>query len=286
MSKVLQIDRETLRKLQLKELESLEYFDSFCKENELRYYLLGGCVIGALRHGGFIPWDDDIDIIMPRRDYERMLRLWKQQENNERFLMLKTDGRVFTGNSFATLIDTSATMIKENQKDIDVPHGIVTDIFPMDGCPDKKLQRYMQYYHAMMYSLFITEFVPEKHGKLMKFICSLLLKLFPSREKRTKIWKKHEKKMTKYGFNTHKKCTELCAGPHYMLNEYPQKAFAKAVYHDFEGMSVPLPQGYDEYLTMAFGDYMQMPPEDKQTPHHDLVTLDLDTPCINRDQPI
>ena len=286
MSEVLQIDRETLRKLQLKELESLEYFDSFCKENELRYYLLGGCVIGALRHGGFIPWDDDIDIIMPRRDYERMLRLWKQQESNERFLMLKTDGRVFTGNSFATLIDTSATMIKENQKDIDVPHGIVTDIFPMDGCPDKKLQRYIQYYHAMMYSLFITEFVPEKHGKLMRFICSLLLKLFPSREKRTKIWKKHEKKMTKYSFNTHKKCTELCAGPHYMLNEYPQKAFAKAVYHDFEGMSVPLPQGYDEYLTMAFGDYMQMPPEDKQTPHHDLVALDLDTPCINRDQPI
>ena len=156
----------------------------------------------------------------------------------------------------------------------------------MGGPCDKKLQRYMQYYHAMMYSLFITEFVPEKHGKLMKFICSLLLKLFPSREKRTKIWKKHEKKMTKYGFNTHKKCTELCAGPHYMLNEYPQKAFAKAVYHDFEGMSVPLPQGYDEYLTMAFGDYMQMPPEDKQTPHHDLVALDLDTPCINRDQPI
>lgn len=279
MSEVLQINRDTLRKLQLKELESLVYFNDFCQRNELRYYLLGGCVIGAIRHGGFIPWDDDIDIIMPRRDYERMLRLWKQQESGERFLMLKTDGKIFTGNCFATLIDTSATMVKENQKDIEVPHGIVTDIFPMDGCPDKKLQRYFQYYHAMMYSLFITEFVPEKHGKAMRFICSLLLKLAPSREIRTKIWKKHEQKMKKYGFNTHKKCTELCAGPHYMLNEYPQVAFAKAEYHEFEGLSVPLPQGYDEYLTMAFGDYMQMPPEDKQIPHHDLVALDLETPC-------
>ena len=279
MSEVISVSREELRQLQLKELESLTYFEEFCKKHELRWYLLGGCVIGAVRHGGFIPWDDDVDIIMPRRDYERMLRLWKQEESSERFLMLKTDGEVFTGNSFATLIDTSATMVKENQQDIDVPHGIVTDIFPMDGCPDKKLQRYLQYYHAMMYSLYITEVVPTKHGALMKAVCSVLLKLVPSRERRTKIWKKHEKKMTKYAFNTHKKCTELCAGPHYMLNEYPQEAFAKAVYHEFEGLSMPLPQGYDAYLKMAFGEYMELPPEDKQVPHHDLVALDLSKPC-------
>lgn len=279
MSEVISVSREELRQLQLKELESLTYFEEFCKKHELRWYLLGGCVIGAVRHGGFIPWDDDVDIIMPRRDYERMLRLWKHEESSERFLMLKTDGEVFTGNSFATLIDTSATMVKENQQDIDVPHGIVTDIFPMDGCPDKKLQRYLQYYHAMMYSLYITEVVPTKHGALMKAVCSVLLKLVPSRERRTKIWKKHEKKMTKYAFNTHKKCTELCAGPHYMLNEYPQEAFAKAVYHEFEGLSMPLPQGYDAYLKMAFGEYMELPPEDKQVPHHDLVALDLSKPC-------
>ena len=144
MSEIISVSREELRQLQLKELESLTYFKEFCEKHELRWYLLGGCVIGAVRHGGFIPWDDDVDIIMPRRDYERMLRLWKQEESSERFLMLKTDGEVFTGNSFATLIDTSATMVKENQQDIDVPHGIVTDIFPMDGCPDKKIQRYLQ----------------------------------------------------------------------------------------------------------------------------------------------
>lgn len=279
MSDILQLDKETLRKLQQKELESLIYFDAFCKKHELRYYLLGGCVIGAVRHNGFIPWDDDIDLIMPRRDYERMLRLWRENEPNERFLMLKTDGETFTGNSFATLVDTSATMVKENQKDIDVPHGIVTDIFPMDGCPDKKLRRYLQYYHAMMYSLYITEVVPTKHGLPIRLIGSILLKLVPSRDKRTKIWKKHERKMTKYAFNTHTKCTELCAGPHYMLNEYPQEAFAEAVYHDFEGLTMPLPKGYDAYLRMAFGDYMALPPEEQQVPHHDLVALNLEQPC-------
>ena len=276
---MIDIDRETLRKLQLKELESLVYFNEFCERNELRYYLLGGCVIGALRHGGFIPWDDDIDLIMPRRDYQRMLRLWKEQEkDNERFLMLTTDGEVFTGNCFATMIDTSATMIKENQKDIDVPRGIVTDIFPMDGCPDGRLARYMQFYHAMMYSLYITEVVPVNHGKLVALVGSILLKLVPSRERRTKIWKKHEKKMSRYSFNTHEWCTELCAGPHYMLNKYPRDAFKSAEYHDFEGLSMPLPKGYDVYLRTAFGDYMQLPPEDKQVPHHDLAALDLDTP--------
>ena len=280
MSEIINVDRDTLRKLQLKELESLVYFDEFCKKHELTYFLLGGCVIGAIRHNGFIPWDDDIDVMMPRRDYERMLRLWQQHESNERFLMLKTDGdKVFTGNSFATLVDTSATMIKENQKDIDVPHGIVTDIFPLDGCPDSRWKRYWQYYHAMMYSLYITEVVPSKHGGLIKFVSSVLLKLVPSRERRTKIWKKHEKKMTRYGFRTHKKCTELCAGPGYMVNEYPQEAFSEVIYHEFEGLQMPIPKGYDAYLKMAFGDYMALPPEDKQVPHHDLVALDLETPC-------
>ncbi|MBQ3284143.1 MAG: LicD family protein [Ruminococcus sp.] len=279
MSEVINIDRETLRKLQLKELESLVYFDNFCKEHDLTYFLLGGCVIGAVRHNGFIPWDDDIDVMMPRRDYERMLKLWKQEESNERFLMLKTDGEVFTGNCFATLIDTSATMVKENQKNIDVPHGIVTDVFPLDGCPDGRLQRYMQYYHAMMYSLYISEVVPSKHGGLIKIVSSILLKLVPSRERRTKIWKKHEKKMTRYAFNTHKKCTELCAGPGYMRNEYPQIAFKEIVYHEFEGLQMPIPKGYDAYLKMAFGDYMQLPPEDQRVPHHDLVALDLEKPC-------
>ena len=270
----------TLDEIRGLELELMDAFTKLCEQNDIYFTLGGGTLLGAIRHQGFIPWDDDIDVMMPRRDYERMLRLWKQHESNERFLMLKTDGdKVFTGNSFATLVDTSATMVKENQKDIDVPHGIVTDVFPLDGCPDSKWQRYLQYYHAMMYSLYITEVVPSKHGGLIKFVSSVLLKLVPSRERRTKIWKKHEKKMTRYGFRTHKKSTELCAGPGYMVNEYPQEAFAEVIYHEFEGLQMPIPKGYDAYLKMAFGDYMELPPEDKQVPHHDLVALDLEKPC-------
>lgn len=281
MAEVIKIDRETLRKLQLKELESLLFFKDFCKKNELRWYLLGGCVIGAVRHKGFIPWDDDIDIIMPRPDWERMLKLWKEQVDSERFLMLKTDeGEIFTGNTFATLVDTSATMVKENQKNIDVPHGIVTDIFPIDGCPDSKIERYMQYMWALIYSLFITEFVPEKHGGFIAFCSKIMLSVFRSRKIRTKIWKFAEKQLKKYDFETYEYSTELYAGPYYMKKKYPQKAFAKETYLEFENMMLPVMQGYEEYLSTAFGEYMELPPEEKQVPHHDLVELDLSKPCV------
>lgn len=281
MAEILNIDRETLRQLQLKELESLLFFKDFCEKNELRWYLLGGCVIGAVRHKGFIPWDDDIDIIMPRPDWERMLKLWKEQVDSKRFLMLKTDeGEIFTGNIFATLVDTSATMVKENQKDIDVPHGIVTDIFPIDGCPDSKFQRYMQFFWTLIYSLFISEFVPEKHGGIIAFGSKVLLSVFRSRKTRTKIWKFAEKQLKKYDFETHEFSTELYAGPYYMKKKYPQKAFAKETYLEFENMMLPVMQGYEEYLSIAFDDYMELPPVEKQVPHHDLVELDLSKPCV------
>lgn len=280
MSKIIKIDSDTLRRLQLKELDSLRYFQNFCKKNNLKFYLLGGCVIGALRHKGFIPWDDDIDIIMPRDDYNKMLTIWNGQLKDDRYILLKTDGdKIFTGNTFATLIDTSSTLIKENQKDIDVPHGIVTDIFPIDGCPDGRFKRYGQYINAMIYSLFITEFVPVNHGKLISLVSKLMLSVVKSKKSRTRIWKNAEKRASKYNFYTHKYSTELYAGPGYMKNKYPQEAFDKAVYVDFEGMSVPIPQGYDIYLKTAFGEYMDLPPESARVPHHDLVALDLDRPC-------
>lgn len=281
MAEIIKLDNDTLRKLQLKELESLLFFKDFCEKNDLRWYLLGGCVIGAVRNKGFIPWDDDIDIIMPRNDWERMQELWKEQVDSTRFLMLKTDGdKVFTGNPFATLVDTSATMVKENQQNLDIPHGIVTDIFPIDGCPDGKIKRYIQYVWAMVYSLFISEWIPKRYGKIIKLGSKVLLGIVRSRKARTKVWKFAEKQLKKYDFETHEFSTELYAGPHYMVKKYPQKAFAKETHLEFEGMMLPVMQGYHEYLTIAFGDYMQLPPVEKQVPHHDLVMLDLDTPWV------
>ena len=106
--KLYEFTPETLRKLQLKELDTLVYFKEFCDKNNLLFYLCGGCCIGSLRTGGFIPWDDDIDILMPRDDYEKLYKLW-DNDKHERFKLLRTDEKIFTGNIFTTIVDTETT---------------------------------------------------------------------------------------------------------------------------------------------------------------------------------
>lgn len=279
MAEKVTLTPELLRELQLKELDTLEFFRDFCYKNNLTFYLCGGCCIGSLRTGGFVPWDDDIDVLMPRPDYERLIKLWKEQNPSERYLLLKTDNDTFTGNIFVTITDTNYTMIKDNQRDVDIPHGLVLDVFPIDGCPNGKVKRYMQYFWTMIYSLFLAQIVPENHGKLLSFGSNLLLKMFRKPKTRTKIWKYAEKKMTKYDFYKSDYVTELCAGPHFMTYKYPARIYSGSTEVEFEGLKVPIMSGYDEYLTIIFGDYMKEPPKEKQVPHHDIAYLDLNTPC-------
>ena len=261
-----------LHRLQEKTLEMLEAFRQYCDENGLLFYLCGGCCIGAVREGGFLPWDDDADVFMPREDYERLASLW---QDTERYALLHTDGQHNYGNAFATLVDTSTTCIREQTKEIDMPHGIAIDIFPLDGCP-KGFRRLMQKKDALLHLLFLTQVVPVNHGKLVTLGAKLLLGLVRSEERRRRIWQKAEKRMSRYAIRDCDAITELCAGPYYMNKVYPKEAFASAVLLPFEGTQMPVPVGYDAYLTEAFGDYMTPPPADQQMPEHDIVFLDLD----------
>lgn len=274
---------EQLRELQLKEMETLLYFKDFCKENDLLFYFCGGCCIGSLRNKGFIPWDDDIDVFMPREDYEKLHILWKEKSKDPRFLCLRTDDTIFTGNIFTTIVDTSATTVKANQAHLDVPHGIVMDILPLDGCPTG-IKRTMQKIWAMVYSLFLAQIVPEKHGGLISFGSRVLLGLFRGKKIRDKIWRFAQKQMCKYKIEDCSLITELCSGPKYMQCEYPKELFASAVYQEFEGHQMPIPVGYDTYLTIAFGDYMKLPPKNKRKPHHDLVYCNLELNCYDYDK--
>lgn len=265
---------EQLRELQLKELELLLVFKKFCEDKGLTFYFCGGCCIGALRHKGFVPWDDDIDIFMPRRDYERLYDLWKQFGDNEKYPILRTTKDFFSGNIFTTIVDASTTWIKPDFVDLDIPQGIPMDIFPLDGCPKGGFARKRQLISAMLFSLYNAQVVPKKHGGMVATASRFLLAIVPKRL-RYRLWRHFEKAMTRYDFDESEYITELCAGPHYMMNKYPKSAFESAVYKEFEGLEMPVPVGYDEYLKIAFGDYMTMPPEDKQQPHHDIVYGDV-----------
>lgn len=266
--------KEQLRELQIKELELLLVFKKFCEDHALTFYFCGGCCIGALRHKGFIPWDDDIDIFMPRKDYERLYDLWKQFGDNEKYPILRTTRDFFCGNIFTTIVDAGTTWIKPDFVDLDIPQGIPMDIFPLDGCPKGGFARKRQLISAMLFSLYNAQVVPKKHGGMVATASRFLLAAVPKRL-RYHLWHHCEKVMTRYDFDESEYITELCAGPHYMMNKYPKSAFESTVYKEFEGHEMPIPIGYDEYLKIAFGDYMTMPPMDKQQPHHDIVYGDV-----------
>ena len=269
-----------LRELQLKQMDMLVYFRDFCERNDLTFYLIGGCLIGALRNGGFVPWDDDIDVMLPRQDYERLTTLWKEQESSERFELLRTDDEVFTGNIFTTLTDKKYTLVKANQTEYDIPHGLVLDIFPLDAAPDNPIKRKIQLFWTLIYSLFLAQIVPENHGGLIGFGSRLLLGIFRGDGVRRKIWRFAEKQISKYSFEDNEYVTELCSGPKWMIPKYPKDIYNGVTYITFEGERMPCMSGYEKYLTMIFGDYMQLPPKEEQIPHHEIAYLDFDRPAF------
>ncbi len=280
MAETLKLSGDELRALQLKELDILKHFRDFCDNHSLTYYVCGGCLIGSLRYGKFIPWDDDADVFMPRKDYELFIKKYLSESDDERFVLLNETDETFTRNCFATLVDTSATLIKNYQKDLNIPHGVAFDIFPIDPRPSGRIKKYFQFFWCIIYSLFRAQTIPEKHGGIMTFGSKVLLGFFRSYKTRKRIWKFAERHMTKYKIEDCEYICELCAGPRIMKNEYPKELFYDTVEIEFEGEKFKAMAGYEKYLELAFGeDYMTPPPKEEQVIAHDLAYLDLNKPC-------
>jgi len=278
VEQALALNPEQIRALQLKSLEMFNYLWGFCKQHGLTIYFCGGCCIGALRHGGFIPWDDDVDVFMPRPDYERLAKLWPLHANTQRYEYVRTTRDMVTGDLMAKICDATTTCISAYQRDKDIPQGLTLDILPLDGYPASTFGRRMQMIWAYLFSLFCAQSVPVRHGGLMAFGARALLGLFGGRGVRYRIWRLAERKMSQTAFAATDSLTELCAGPGYMKNRYPLAAFTSAREVPFESQMAPIPIGAETYLGIAFGDFMELPPDDKRKPQHAPAFLDLETP--------
>ena len=265
---------QELRAIQEKSLEILVYFKEFCQKHGLLFYFCGGCCIGAIRHKGFIPWDDDIDVFMPRKDYERLAQLWPK-EADPQYAYCRSDKGHYLRSLLSAISDENTTFIKERQQDLDISHGIRLEILPLDGCPESRFARKRQILWALIYSMFNNNEAPTSKGKGAYLLGRFLLALAPTQGRRFRVWRLAEKRMSRYPITPETKhITELCARYQYMVNDYPAEAFASAKWVEFEGLSMPVPIGYDTYLRMAFGDYMQLPPEEERIPKHEAVLVD------------
>lgn len=247
------------------ELDILTALADFCDSHGLKYYLAYGTLIGAVRHKGFIPWDDDIDIQMPRPDYDELLRLFnKENEGGPLKVISPYDPKSFY--SFAKIIDTRTVKIEDGIKYKGAePLGIDVDIFPLDGQPDDDAaydKWYKNKYKAYkMMHLVLSD--PDLTWK-RKLICPIL-QLIRSKE----YYQKKADKLTapyKFEESRYVGCTASLFNS--KKNRHEKSLYAESVMLDFEDKKFKAPVGYHEILTAMYGDYMKLPPAEQQVTHH------------------
>lgn len=259
------------RKLQLKILEMAKYIDKLCKENQIEYYLAYGSCLGAVRHKGFIPWDDDFDIAMTYENYKKFCEVCKTKlDTNTYFLQnLETEPNFYL--SFAKLRNIKTVLIEERNKDANITYGVYIDIFPIVGIPKNKLKKaILKLNRAFVLSANINVI----NNKFLSAIFKIILKIF----KRERILKYCTKKVTKYSCEDCEEWNSIFDGDGFQIGYTTKSVMGKPQYVTFEDTEFPIPENYDAYLKNLYGDYMKFPSEQEiKFKEHTAVKVQLDS---------
>ncbi len=270
-----------LKSLQQKSLDMARYVVEFCKERDIRVFFFAGSLLGAVRHAGFIPWDDDIDLLLPSPDFDRFVEMWQKEADLDRYsLCLQTEDyndHTLTG----SIRDNNTTFITDSTVDSDVNQGLAIDILPLHACPKSTLGKQMQLILASGSALFKAGRIPARQSKVVTSLAKIILGIFRSSRVRYKMWSGLERLATKNDrkYNESEYVREFTMFP-FIKWLYPRKWFDSAEWVKFEDAEVPIPVGAKEYLTKRYGNYMSLPPEKDRHPEHRIVFMDLDTPFI------
>ena len=279
-----QLSAAELTRLQQKSWEIYEYFAAFCDKHGLRFYGCGGCVIGAARDGKFISWDDDVDVFMPRPDYERLAELWECEADTERFSYVRTSATMHTGDVTAKICDNATTLVTPYQVEKRIPQGVTMDIFPLDGAPRPKSPAWWwQMLLGQLFNLYNVAEVPKNHGKMIALAARIALAIVHSGAARYRIWRWAERQMSQWDYDEHEFTATICESPTLMFTPFRRVWFGKGIDMPLEVAGsmkqYRMPHNYDSYLRAEFGDdYLTPPSPEKQRPEHPVYFMDLDTP--------
>ena len=264
------LSKEELRKLQLIELDILKEFDRICKKYDIKYSLDGGTLLGAIRHNGFIPWDDDIDICMLRDDYDKFLEVQKKELNHNKYYVESMDISNDCWILYTKLRrkDSLYSDITSNRPLSE--QGIWIDIFPIDNITSNHFLAKLYFIRVYILKIilmyknnYINSSNDKKKNKLIKYI-KIVSKFYNSNKLKKRLKKyinKYNNKDTKY---------KVCYAGVYLNKEIVNKdLYLNGIKeHLFEDQNFYILNEYDAYLRHFYNDYMQLPKEEDRIGHH------------------
>lgn len=271
------MDNETLRKLQLVELEIANEIKRVCVENNIKYFLESGTLLGAVRHGGFIPWDDDMDIGMMREEYEKFLKIAPEKLSSKFILQTWKNERDYSL-TFAKVRKLDTIFLEYEFKYSSMHNGIWVDIFPYDSVPEKKILLNLNQFERHIYCAAMSMKCNIKPWKLLgskwksfkhelKHIPLIPIVKLYSKEK---LINKYECVMKRYN-NLNTQNISSPSGKWIV----PRKCGEELSEMMFEGIMFSVPADSDLYLKSVYGDYMTLPPKDKQVSNHNIIKIKL-----------
>lgn len=250
------------RNLQLKILDIVKEIDRICNLYSIEYYLIYGSALVAVRHQGFIPWDDDFDIGMTYENYNKFIKVCDKELNKNKFFLQTPDNEPNYYLSFMKLRDITTTLIEEGNKNKNITYGVYVDIFPIVGVPKQKLKRkILEINRAFALSANINVI----NSKILFLVFRIILKTFGKKN----ILKICTKNCVKYSCNDYEDWCSIFDGDGFVTNLTTKTIMGKPTRVQFEDIELPIPEKSDEYLKHIYGDYMKLPTKEqiKQKEH-------------------
>lgn len=272
----------SIRDIQLAQLELAKEFKRVCEENKLKYFMDSGTLLGAVRHGGFIPWDDDMDFGMLRDEYEKLLEIAPTAFRNKYFLQT-WDNDPYYPYGFAKLRKIGTKYVETALVDNMAHNELYIDIFPYDSYPDGKRDQIKQgkKIEWLKYTYMMKQNVKpwRNHDNKLERIL-VFLKYFPSKicaffSDKNSIKESFKREMIRFNDTKTLSLYEQTGGTPYGKWVMSREYFTELDILKFEDTFFWAPKLYNEYLKSAYGNYMELPPENKRSDKHKIIEVEL-----------